>query len=230
MSWVQLRDADMNTGYEGGWCLKFVQDAFKTDHQDPDAIDAWNDNYLGGNHPNELPPVGKTVPVYFSLGNVPQGHVAISLDDGFVASSTLGGYHPKPYFHPSLQHMIDMYAKYNGGCTYLGWSEYVSTTHVVEWVEPTPTVVPEPVIVPEPVVVPEPVIQPPVIVPEPQPEPEPVIEPTPVMEPVKKPEQPKDIVITSDPNLDNPCWRYKTWLEKLFEYILNVINKLIRRK
>jgi hypothetical protein len=225
MPWKQLRDADMTVGYTGGWCLAYVQDAFKTDHQDPDAMDAWNDNYLNGNHPNELPPVGKTVPVYFSLGNVPQGHVAISLDDGFVASSTLGGYHPKPYFHPNLQHMIDMYAKYNGGCTYLGWSEYVSTTRVVEWVEPLATVIPEPVTAP--VIVPEPIAEPPVVVEEPKPEPDPVIIPEPTTKPV---EQPKGIVITSDPNLDNPTFRYKTWFEKLIESIISLLNKLIRRK
>src|SRR3990167_1745931 len=66
-------------------------------------------------------------------------------------------------------------------------------------------------------IVPEPIVIPPVIVEEPQPEPEPVI----VQEPVVKPvEQPKDIVITSDPNIDNLTWRYKTWFEKLIESII----------
>jgi len=127
----QLRDANWRVAYVGGWCLKYVQDAFGTDHPYPSAIDAWNANYGGGNHPNEQPP-SKTVPVYFSLGNVPQGHVAISLDDHTVASSTQAGSHPEGYLHPNLQNLIDIYGKYNGGCAYLGWSEYVGTTHVLQ--------------------------------------------------------------------------------------------------
>jgi len=132
MAYKQLRDANMATGYTGGWCLKFVQDSFGTDHPYATAMDSWNTNYGNGNHPNELPPVGKTVPVYFALGTEPAGHVAISLDDGKIASSTQSGYHSSPYFHSNLQNMIDVYAKYNGGCSYLGWKEYVGTVRVVE--------------------------------------------------------------------------------------------------
>lgn len=131
--WVRLRDANMNTGYTGGWCLKFVQDSFGTDHPYPSAIDAWNANYGGGNHPGEVPPLGLTVPVYLSLGNVPAGHVADRLDDGYVASSTQAGYHSTPYFHPSLNDLINVYGKYNGGATYLGWSQFVGTVKVVAW-------------------------------------------------------------------------------------------------
>lgn len=92
----------------------------------------WNANPGGGNHPGELPPSGLTVPVYFSLGDVANGHVAISLDDGSVASSTQPGLHPQGFIHPNLQNLINVYAKYNGGCTYLGWSEYVGTVRVVQ--------------------------------------------------------------------------------------------------
>ena len=129
--WIQLRDANMTVGYTGGWCLKYVQDAFATDHPFPTATAAWN--AYRGNHPNERPPLGITVPVFFWLGNEPAGHVAIRLDDGFVASSTLAGYHARPYFHPNLDNLIAMYAPYNGGCGYLGWSEYVGGVKVVGW-------------------------------------------------------------------------------------------------
>jgi len=138
MAWKQLRDANWRVPYVGGWCLKYVQDAFGTDHPDPDATNAWNDNYGNGNH-YDLPPVGKTVPVYFSLGNVPQGHVAISLDDGMVASSTQGGSHPQGYLHPNLNDLIAIYGRYNGGCHYLGWSEFVGTVRVVENATPMVT-------------------------------------------------------------------------------------------
>jgi len=131
MSWKQLRDADMTVGYTGGWCLKYVQDAFHTDHISPTAAADWERQ--PAKH-YDLPPLGITVPVYFSLGNVPAGHIAIRLDDGYVASSTLSGDHSAPYYHPSLDDLIAVYGKYNGGCTYLGWGEYVGSVHVVEWV------------------------------------------------------------------------------------------------
>ena len=105
--WIQLRDADMTVGYTGGWCLSYVQDAFKTDHPFPSATASWYGNHGNGNHPGELPPWGLTVPVYLSLGNVPQGHVAISLDDGGIASSSLAGYHPRPFFYSNLNGMIN---------------------------------------------------------------------------------------------------------------------------
>jgi hypothetical protein len=123
----------MNVGYTGGWCLAYVQNAFNTDHGWPTAISEWNDNVGGGNHPGEVPPLGITVPVWLSLGTEPAGHVAIRLDDGYVASSTQSGYHPKPYFHPNLNNLIAVYGQYNGGANYLGWSEYVGHVKVVGW-------------------------------------------------------------------------------------------------
>lgn len=132
MTWNQLKDADMTVGYEGGWCLKYVQDAFHTDHPYPTAVGAWNANYGGGNHPGEVPPLGITVAVYFTLGNVPAGHVAIRLSDGWVASSSLAGVHAVPFYYKSLDDLMADYGKYNGGCTYLGWSEFVGTVRVVQ--------------------------------------------------------------------------------------------------
>jgi hypothetical protein len=139
MSYKQIVDANWKVPYEGGWCLKYVQDAFATDHPYGSAMEEWNSNPGGTNHPWELPPVGKTVPVFFSLGSTGYGHTAISLDDGMVASSTQGGFHNQGYIHPNLQSMIDMYAQYNNGCTYLGWSEFVGNIRVVEWVSDNAT-------------------------------------------------------------------------------------------
>lgn len=134
MGWIQKRDANWRVPYTGGWCLKYVQDAFGTDHPYPHATAAWNANYGGKNH-TDLPPKGKTVAVYFSLGNEPMGHVAIHLDDGMVASSTQGGTHPQGYLHPNMQHMINLYGQYNGGCKYLGWSEYCGSVKTLIWEE-----------------------------------------------------------------------------------------------
>lgn len=139
MPLTQLKDANLNIPYVGGWCEGFVEGAWgqatlptpanpTTSGVYSTAIDAWN---AQPNKHYDLPPVGKTVPVYLSLGNVPAGHVAISLDDGKIASSSQSGYHPLPYFHPNLNDLIAMYGKYNGGCTYLGWGEYVGRIQVV---------------------------------------------------------------------------------------------------
>lgn len=144
MSWKQLNDANVSIPYVGGWCEGFVEGAWgqatlptpanpTTSGIYGSAIEAWN---AEPNKHFDLPPVGKTVPVYFSLGNVWQGHVAISLDDGLIASSTQGGYHDKPYFHNNLDNLIWVYGQYNGGCTYLGWGEHVGKVQVVKWEEP----------------------------------------------------------------------------------------------
>lgn len=128
--WKQLRDASMTVGYIGGWCLKYVQDAFGTDHPYPTAAAAWS---AEPNKHIDRPPAGVTVPVYLSLGNVPAGHVAISLSDGYIASSTQSGTHATPYYHKNLDDLIAVYGKYNGGAAYLGWGEHVGSVHVVQF-------------------------------------------------------------------------------------------------
>lgn len=153
MSLIQIKDANWRVPYIGGWCEGYVEGAWgqaTLPAQDsrgnwftngvwgnavaavnPGETGKWNSNPGNGNHPNELPPVGKTVPVYFSLGSTKAGHTAISLDDGKVASSTQAGVHSQGYIHPNLQDLINIYGKYNSGCTYLGWSEYVGNIQVV---------------------------------------------------------------------------------------------------
>jgi len=95
----------------------------------PSASAAWKAN--NGNHPNELPPKGFSVPAYFSLGSTEDGHTALVLTDGRVASSSLEGFHTAPFIYPNLNALIADYAKYNNGCTYLGWSEYIGKQQVV---------------------------------------------------------------------------------------------------
>lgn len=128
MAWNQDRNASWKVPYTGGWCLNYVERAFGTPLAYPTAISAWQN---ANNKHTDLPPSGKTVPVYFTLGSEPAGHIAISLDDGKVASSTQSGSHSKGYIHPNLQDMINVYAKYNNGCTYLGWSEDLAGVTIV---------------------------------------------------------------------------------------------------
>ena len=129
MSWSQLAAPNLGITYTGGWCLKAVEDAFNTEHLYPSAMDSWNAG--NGNHPGEQPPAGVAVPVYFTLGSTPAGHIAISLPDGRVASSTQEGTHQGLYIHPTLQDLINIYTQYDQGCTYLGWSERLANTQIV---------------------------------------------------------------------------------------------------
>jgi hypothetical protein len=126
----QLKTPNLNITYTGGMCLKAIEDAFGTAHLYPTASASWAANE--GNHPNENPPTGVYVPIYFSLWKVPAGHIAISLPDGRVASSTQEGVHQGLYIHPNMKDLIMMYAKANGGCAYLGWSERLAGTPIVQ--------------------------------------------------------------------------------------------------
>ena len=136
--WIQDKDANWQVPYTGGWCLMYVCQAFGVYNQgngQPDAISAWN----AAIHKHyDLPPANITVPVYFSLGNVPEGHIAIRLDDLEVASSTQSGWHSQGYIHPNIDNLISIYGQYNGGCTYLGWSEDLNGITLVHYVEDVP--------------------------------------------------------------------------------------------
>lgn len=138
MSWQQIITPNLTISYTGGWCLQAVQNAFGTAHPYSSAMQDWLSGENGhGNHDGELPPAGVYVPVYFSLGDEPRGHIAISMPNGWVASSTLPGVNKGLYIHPSLAALISMYAKYNEGCHYLGWSEGVGNEAVVQFLPTT---------------------------------------------------------------------------------------------
>lgn len=124
----QLIYPNLNIEYRGGWCLDAVRRCFGIAAKYGSATTDWT----SGNKRIELPPKGFSVPVYFALGNEPLGHVAISLPDGKVASATLPGTNRPMFIHPNLQDIVNVYAKNNGGCTYLGWSDEVNDTKVID--------------------------------------------------------------------------------------------------
>lgn len=138
-SWQQVRGADIGITYTGGWCLKAVQDAFGTPHVYPTAMADWQSGEDGsggtslGNHDGQTPPDGVQVPVYLALGNVSAGDVAISLGNGQVAATAQSGTHQGLFIYNSLQAYINDYSHYNGGATYLGWSEGTANTRVVQY-------------------------------------------------------------------------------------------------
>jgi hypothetical protein len=141
VSYIQVKKPNYNIPYVGGFCEGYVEgtvgEATIPTPKEPvtfgvfkSASGAWAN--LKGKHPGEQPPKGVSVALYFTLGSTPAGHTAIWLGDGRVASSSQGGYHTSPAIHPSLQNLIDVYAAYNQGCTYLGWSEYIGNVQVVK--------------------------------------------------------------------------------------------------
>lgn len=125
---TQLRNPNLNITYVGGFCLAAVRDAFGIDSKYTTAMEDWQ----SGNQHKEAPPTGFAVPIYLSLGKEPAGHIAISLPDGRVASSTQAGTHQGLYIHPNLDDLVRVYAGANGGASYLGWSEEVNDVNVIE--------------------------------------------------------------------------------------------------
>lgn len=130
MAWRQVKQPNLNITYTGGWCLAACRTAFGIAAKYPTATADWN----AGPKRSGKPPAGLYVPVYFSLGKVAAGHIAIAMPDGRVASSTQNGPHQGLYIHPNLADLVALYARYNGGCTYLGWSDAINDTPVVRWI------------------------------------------------------------------------------------------------
>jgi hypothetical protein len=131
-----------NTPYTGGWCLKYVADAFGQPYSVtyPTAISAFHNaqrKHL------ERPPLGIEVPVFFYMREESAGHVAIQLTDGKVASSSEDGYHSHPYLHNSIDDLIAYYSSVYD-IDYAGFTEDLQEKEIIRWEqEPTP---PEPVI------------------------------------------------------------------------------------
>jgi len=142
--WNQLVVPKTDIPYVGGLCEGYVEGTVgKATLPTPDnpitygvyptATAAWNDNK--GNHPNELPPAGLSVALYFSLGSTKAGHTAVIRPNGKVVTSAKSGYNEHGYEYPNLDAMVSDYAKHNKGCTYLGWTEYIGKLRIVEWKE-----------------------------------------------------------------------------------------------
>lgn len=129
--WKQLLSPNLAIEYTGGLCLKAVRQAFGINAKHATASDDWESSKRLGKSHAEMAPKGFSVPVHFSLGDEPAGHIAIYLPDGRVASSTKSGTHQGLYIHPDIQDLIDIYARYHKSCTYLGWSEVVEDVAVI---------------------------------------------------------------------------------------------------
>jgi len=124
----QLITPNPNIPCKPGWCLAYVNEAFAVPKRFGSATAAWNGSAT--KHRNPDFPAGAWVPVWFSLATEPNGHVALRAPDGSVYSTT----HPTattPTHHPDMADLIRAYARYNP-LTYLGWTEDVEGTPVIE--------------------------------------------------------------------------------------------------
>ena len=113
-----------------GWCLAYVQTAFGAGWSGSTAWDSWS-NRTQGRHTDWNIPSGVYVPIWFDgyWKGERLGHVAI-YKDGTIWSSP---YTNKPYAD-KLSSIAEVERIY--GMKYVGWSEFVGSTRVIEWVQP----------------------------------------------------------------------------------------------
>ena len=111
-----------------GWCLAYVQTAFGAGWSGSTAWDGWV-NRTSGKHADWNIPKGVYVPIWFDgyWNGQRLGHVAI-YKDGKIWSSP---YTNKPYADVigSIAEVERIY-----GMKYVGWSEFVGPTRVIEFV------------------------------------------------------------------------------------------------
>lgn len=120
----QVLTPNPNIPCKPGWCLEYVQNAFGTGHGDPDAITQWKHTkqHADRNFPKLW------IPIFFTMKNVPEGHVAILAPDGSVWSSS----HPTattPVHHSSIS-ALESY--YGGRLGFLGWGETLNNKPVIK--------------------------------------------------------------------------------------------------
>ena len=133
--YVQVVTPNVNVpGYSGG-CLQYVDDGVNPPNRQPTAQRSWDYAVSTGvAHPNEEPPNGVWVPVYYSIDNgqwAGYGHVAWYYSDGKTTkiydSENGAGIRTQPYSSGAelFQHM-------GWQMRYYGWSEAVDGLTIVK--------------------------------------------------------------------------------------------------
>lgn len=131
---TQLITPNPNIPCTPGLCLVYVRETFGVGPKYPTATAGWNAS--NHKHPDQNFPEGDWVPVWFSLNDDPDGHVALRQPDGSIWSSS-SPTATKPVHHQSL----DAIEKYYGGrLNYLGWTNDIEGAIVTEdpGVQPSP--------------------------------------------------------------------------------------------
>lgn len=134
-TYVQVVTPDVNVpGYSGG-CLQYVDDGVNPPKRQPTAQISWDYAVnTGVAHPNEEPPEGVWVPIYYSIDNgqwAGYGHVAWYYSKGgktTIYDSEYGaGVRSSPYSSGAelFQHM-------GWQMRYYGWSEAVDGLTIVK--------------------------------------------------------------------------------------------------
>jgi hypothetical protein len=126
----QIITPNPNIACTPGLCLVYEREVFNVaaTGKYPTAISNWNNGQ--GNHPNEAMPSGVGVPIFFTVAGNSAGHVAHSVGDGSIYSSSSPTSHT-PIHHANLAAMQQYWA--NGSMlTYLGWKESIEDTLVVK--------------------------------------------------------------------------------------------------
>lgn len=111
-----------------GMCLVYVRETFGIGPKYPSATAGWNASPY--RHMDQDFPKDTWVPIWFSLKDNPNGHVALRQPDGSIWSSS----HPtstEPVHHKSLQ---DIVSYYSGRLTYLGWTEDIEDVRIMKYV------------------------------------------------------------------------------------------------
>lgn len=111
-----------------GMCLVYVRETFSIGPKHPSATTGWNASVR--KHKDYHFPSDAWVPVWFSLSDNPNGHVALRQPDGSIwsASSPVS---TMPVHHTSLE---DIQSYYGGRLTYLGWTEDIEGVPVIDLV------------------------------------------------------------------------------------------------
>lgn len=123
---TQLITPNPEIACEPGMCLEYVRETFELPARYPSATASWEASEH--KHTDKEFPDNVWVPVWYSLGDEPNGHVALRQPDGTVWSAS----HPTdttPIQHESMQ---DIESYYGGRLKYLGWTEDLSGEMVID--------------------------------------------------------------------------------------------------
>ena len=123
---TQLITPNPNIPCTPGMCLEYVRKAFGLGPKHPSATEGWNVSTY--QHRNQNFPADMWVPLWFSLTDDVNGHVALRQPDGSVWSSSSPTSNA-PIHHASLR---DLMAYYGGRLTYLGWTEDIENVMIMQ--------------------------------------------------------------------------------------------------
>lgn len=122
---IQIITPNPNVTCTPGLCLAYVQDAARIAAKYPTAITAWNASR--SKHQDQSFPSGVWVPLWFQITDNPYGHVVWRAPDGSIYSAS------SPTSHVAVHHasLAALEAYYSGRLIYLGWTEDVEDTLVI---------------------------------------------------------------------------------------------------